>query len=100
MGYRLYAARASGHFAVVLGRRYRLATNSVTPGQSTMRTHALKALAAADKVLAMAEDSLAGLEMTIAHWPADFRAIIWEAVAGVASRRAENCRKAKGSDNG
>lgn len=63
-------------------------------------SQALKAIAAADKILSMAEDALAGLELTIGQWPPDFRAIIWDAVAGVATKRAEACRRLVGGVKG
>lgn len=54
-----------------------------------MSAHMQKAIGIADKVVTMAEDALRGLDISIAHWPAEFRAIIWDAVADIASRRAE-----------
>lgn len=59
-------------------------------------SQALKAIAAADKILSMAEDALGGLELSIRKWPPDFRAIIWDAVAGVATKRAEAARASVG----
>lgn len=57
-----------------------------------MTNHALKAISAADKIVSLAEDSLRGIDLTIAAWPAEFRAIIWDAVADIASRRARVAR--------
>lgn len=57
-----------------------------------MSDHALKAISIADKVVSLAEDGLRGIDRTIATWPAEFRAIIWEAVADIASRRAAGAR--------
>jgi len=53
-----------------------------------MTNQALKAAAVADKVVSLVEDGLRGLDRTIITWPAEFRAIIWEAVADTAARRA------------
>ena len=57
------------------------------------RTHLEKAISAADKIATMAENALAGLELSIKHWPGDFRAIVWDAVAAIATRRAEAARR-------
>lgn len=56
-----------------------------------MTTHLEKATALAGKITGKAEDALAALEreMTIMQWAPEFRAIMWSAVAEVASRRAE-----------
>jgi hypothetical protein len=54
--------------------------------------HALKAISVADKVLSLAEDGLRGIDRTIAAWPSEFRAIIWDAVADIATRRAAAAR--------
>lgn len=51
-------------------------------------SHALKAIGLADKVLTLVEDGLAGLDATTKHWPAEYRAIIWQAAADIASSRA------------
>jgi len=48
----------------------------------------------ADKITAMSEDSLRGMDRAIANWPAEFRAIIWDAVALVATQRADLARSA------
>lgn len=55
-----------------------------------MSTHTEKATDLAEKITAKAEDALDGLdrEMVVMKWPAEFRAIMWEAVAAVASNRA------------
>lgn len=58
-----------------------------------MSDHALKTMATADKILSLVEDSLAGLEFTTRKWPADFRVIIWESVASVATKRAEAAKR-------
>lgn len=46
----------------------------------------------ADRIIALAADGLRGLEMTISAWPNEFRAIIWEAVAKIATDRADEAR--------
>jgi hypothetical protein len=55
-----------------------------------MATHEEKAEAQADKIARKADDALAGLqiEMAMAKWPAEFRKIMWEAVAETATQRA------------
>ena len=50
-------------------------------------THADKATALAGKITARAEGALAGLEWEMAKWPAEFRAIMWGAVADIAFKR-------------
>lgn len=62
-----------------------------------MTDQLLKTLAAADKILAIAEDALAGLELSTKRWPPEFRAIVWEAVASIATKRAEADRAVVGS---
>lgn len=59
-----------------------------------MSTHLEKSIALATKISAKAEDTLARLdhEMTIMKWPAEFRAIMWEAVVDAARIRAEAAR--------
>lgn len=54
-----------------------------------MSTHLEKAIDVATRVTALAEVALRGLDVTIAGWPAEFRAIIWGAVAEIAVRRAD-----------
>lgn len=60
-----------------------------------MKSHAERAIDTASKVVALVEDSLRGLEITISRWPAEFRVIIWEAVSKIALRRAEAARGEK-----
>ena len=62
-----------------------------------MSEHALRAASVADKVVSLVEDGLRGLDRTIAAWPAEFRAIIWEAVADIAARRGIAARAAVGT---
>lgn len=45
-------------------------------------------ISVADRVVSLAEDGLRGIDRTIAAWPAEFRAIVWEAVFEIATRRA------------
>lgn len=54
----------------------------------TTKTQLEKVIDTSERIAAMAEDALRGLDLSISHWPADFRAIIWGAVADIASRRA------------
>lgn len=58
-----------------------------------MSTHAQRSSALASKIVDFAENALSGLEREMVKWPADFSAIMWEAVADIASRRAEACRQ-------
>lgn len=62
-----------------------------------MSEHALKAISVADKVVSLAQDGLRSIDRTIAHWPAEFRAIMWDAVADIASRYAADARRAVGT---
>lgn len=57
-----------------------------------MSDHALKAIALADKVVSFAEDGTRGLDRAIAAWPAEFRAVVWDAVAAIAATRAADAR--------
>jgi len=59
---------------------------------------ALKAISVADKVVSLAQDGLAGIDRTVAAWPAEFRAIIWDAVADIATRRAAAARTGASAD--
>jgi len=67
-----------------------------------MPNDAAKVIDMASKISAMAEGSLAGLERVMAGWPAEFQAILWEAVAHTATLRAHaahlaSARHAEGS---
>lgn len=53
-----------------------------------MSAHMEKAVSLADKVVTMAEDGLRPLALSIKHWPPEFSAIVWDAVADIATRRA------------
>lgn len=59
----------------------------------------LTAISVADKVVSLAQDGLRGIDRTIADWPAEFRAIIWDAVADIASRHAAEARGVVGGPN-
>jgi hypothetical protein len=67
-----------------------------------MTTHAEKANALAGKITSKAEDALSGLslEMNLMKWPAEFRGIMWQAVAEIASRRAQECRNQQRQSDG
>lgn len=60
-----------------------------------MSSHAEKSMALADKITAKAEATLAALdrEMIAMKWPDEFRIIMWEAVAVVASSYAASLKK-------
>jgi hypothetical protein len=53
-----------------------------------MTSHADKAAALAEKITNKAAETLARLEleMTVMKWPAEFRAIMWGAVADLANK--------------
>ncbi len=57
-------------------------------------SHAERSIALADHITAKAEEAVADLdrEMALRKWPAEFRAIMWDAVAIVASSRAASAR--------
>lgn len=63
-----------------------------------MATHMEKAQALAGKIATKAEDALGSLEreMAIMKWPPEFRAIMWDAVAETAARRAQAERSRDG----
>ena len=65
-----------------------------------MTTHAEKAAALAERITSKAEDALSGLalEMNLMKWPAEFRGIMWQAVAEIANRRAQDCRDQQKQD--
>jgi hypothetical protein len=58
-----------------------------------MTAHVNKTIPVADKIIVMVNSALSALDHEIASWPADFRAIMWDTVADVASRRAEAARR-------
>jgi hypothetical protein len=55
-------------------------------------SHEQRAASIADKVVALVEDGLQGIDRTIINWPAEFRVIVWDAVADIAHRRAAAAR--------
>ena len=57
-----------------------------------MSDQALKAISVADRIVSLAEGGLHSIDRIIVGWPAEFRAIIWDAVADIASRRAAAAR--------
>ncbi len=58
-----------------------------------MSDHA-KVLAIADEVVSKAEGALAAIEreLIVMKWPPEFCAIMWDAIADIASRRALKAR--------
>ena len=60
-----------------------------------MSSHLEKSIALAGKISAKAEETLAGLdhEMDAMKWPAEFRAIMWEARSETALIRAKRARR-------
>lgn len=56
--------------------------------------HIAKSIGLAEKLTAKAEDALSGLEyeMIVRKWPADLRAILWDAVAMIATQRANDAK--------
>lgn len=60
-----------------------------------MSDHLEKSIALAAKISAKAEDTLArlDLEMNMAKWPAQFRVVMWEAVADLATIRARDAKQ-------
>lgn len=59
-----------------------------------MTTDISKALSLAGQISAKAEETLAGLEyeMKLMKWPAEFKAVMWEAVSDAAKARATTAR--------
>jgi hypothetical protein len=60
-----------------------------------MNDHAVKSIALADKIVSFAEDGTRPIDRAIAAWPAEFRAVIWDAVAEIAKQRAADARDAQ-----
>lgn len=60
-----------------------------------MSSHLEKSIALADQITTKAEDAVADLdrEMALRKWPAEFRAIMWTAVAAVATSRAAAAKR-------
>jgi hypothetical protein len=61
---------------------------------------ALRAISVADKLCALARDGLGGIDLAIAAWPAEYRAIVWMSVADIASRRASEARDTVSTPSG
>lgn len=61
-----------------------------------MTSHAAKSIALAGQIATKAEEAVADLdrEMALRKWPAEFQAIMWDAVALVAQSRAREARRA------
>lgn len=59
---------------------------------SDINAHLERSIDIADKITSLAEDGLRGLDRTISAWPAEFRAIVWDAVALTAQSRAKDAR--------
>jgi hypothetical protein len=59
-----------------------------------LSAHLERSIALADQITAKAEEAVADLdrEMALRKWPAEFRALMWDAVAIVASNRAAASR--------
>lgn len=59
-----------------------------------MKQSTAKAEALAEKIAAKAADALSAIdrEMAIMKWPAEFRAIMWGAVAHEARNREADCK--------
>lgn len=51
-----------------------------------------KEVALAAKITQTAESAFVGLEAMMKGWPAEFQAIMWEAAADIAGRRAAAAR--------
>jgi len=62
-----------------------------------MNNHAVKSIALADKIVSFAEDGTRSIDRAVAAWPAEFKAIIWDAVAEIAKQRAAVARGVVGS---
>ena len=66
-----------------------------------MTAHIEKSIYLTEKITAKAEQALSGLEleMVMMKWPADFRAIMWEAVSTIASQRAAAAKRPNEATN-
>ena len=65
-----------------------------------MSSHLIKSIEIASKVTSMADDALRPLDLTIAAWPGEYRAIIWQAVADMALSRAMDARESVSRSQG
>ncbi len=59
-----------------------------------MTSHIERSIALADKITARAEAAVSSLDREIVDWPAEFQAVMWAAVAAVASSREKAAREA------
>ena len=57
-----------------------------------MTEHMKRSVDLAGKITTFVEQAVGPLERTIDTWPADFRAVMWDAVAIVAKDRADKAR--------
>lgn len=64
-------------------------------GEQRAMTDIKKAEALAAKITKKAEDALASLEWEMAKWPAEYRAIMWGAVADTAFKRKVEAEQAR-----
>lgn len=64
-----------------------------------MQNDVAKVIDIAEKITAKASGALHPLEreMIVMKWPAEFRVILWEAVAAIATQRADSSRAVGGS---
>lgn len=60
----------------------------------TDAAHLARSIDLAGKIVSLAEQGLSAFEASIDHYPPEFKAIMWDAVCEIASRRAEAARKA------
>ena len=60
-----------------------------------MSEHLQKSIALASRISGKAEDALSRLdaEMNMMKWPAELRAIMWDAVADLATIRAKEAKR-------
>jgi len=54
-------------------------------------------ISVAVRIVSLVQDGLRPLDRTIAAWPAEFRALIWDAVAAIATARAAESRHPVGN---
>jgi hypothetical protein len=57
-----------------------------------MSNDVLKSISVAEKVVSFAMDGTRSLDRAMVAWPAEFRALIWDAVAAIATARAAEAR--------
>lgn len=56
--------------------------------------------ALAEKITTKAEDTLSSLEWEMTKWPAEYRAIMWGAVADIAFKRRVEAEQQRGAGGG